>query len=231
MLSIAVVAGLQAGALYLIPHIAAAFVWLADVVLRASDVRVVVDNVDFLGSALPTAVVDVPPPRTSELVLCITFGIAAIFGARFKQRSNPIRYLIVFAALVFIASAIELLLMGRPAYESLDFSAIWLRTSLIIWSLGPTLLGLASMLFPFHVRERVALIVSALIFDSIFSIARYVVVLAGISTAGPIVFPLALTLCGPVLDAFLYVALFSRALVGLSLRLSRSPELWRWSLR
>ncbi len=229
--STCLILALQVLTLATVFRIAGLFAPAAVAALGASGITVTTRAVAFLNGSLSIALVDVRPPNLGELLICIFAGVVVIAAVRIKQQPTPLRYLAVFAALVLIVSALQLLLMGRPSYEFNEFSALWLRSSLIIWALGPTLLGVASMLFPFRTRERLVLIVAALIFDIIFSIARYVVLLALVSACGPIIYPLALTFGGTVVDAFIFVTFYSRALCMLSERLARAPELWRWSLR
>jgi hypothetical protein len=210
--------------------VAAVYTNVAVFALAQSGFAVREGRAPFSSMSLPIAVVAVPPPRTTDLLICMTIGIVVIAAFYVLPHPMPIRHVVVAAALILIASAIQILLMGRPSYEPSDFSSIWLRTSLMTWGLSPALLGVVSFLFPFNVRERVKLLSLVVGLGFAFSIMRYAVVLAILSIVGSVVLPLLFIFAGPLLDAIIYVCIFSWSLVSLSVRLHKSPEVWRWSL-
>lgn len=226
-LSLLLIAILQGMTFYAMSIVAAAYTKFAVFALVRSGFEVREEAARFLSMSFPIAIVASAPPRTLDLSLYIAVSIAIIAAFHFQRHPVPIRYIMVAAALILIASAIQLLLMGRPSFESSDFSSIWLRTSLLTWMLSPALLGAVSFLFPFRLRDRAQLLLLVIACDFVFSIARYAVVLAILSIFGPVLLPLLFIFAGPLLDTIVCVCIFSWSLVSLSLRLAQSPESWQ----
>lgn len=132
-----------------------------------------------------------PPARDSHMLW--VWGTGGILGIlvllRYHLFAIPLRIVLVSNLAIVVISASYLLATGDVGYSVIDFSHLYLRTTLGRWLMIPCVMGGLSLMFPFSLVERIGMIILALLYSFIFASVRYVVFMWILTRSDAILIP------------------------------------------
>lgn len=181
-------------------------------------------NLSYIQTSMPT-------DTWIELLVWIVACTLIAFGARIFKHAvvAPLRYFVVFNAILVGCEATYLLFAGHLGYSSEQFSILMTRTMVATWILMPLFVGTIALLFPFRPWTSVGLVAGCAVFEVLLSGARYAAFVSLLSHTGPIMMADLYLVFGPLLDVLPIIGIYSIVLARLSSRIGDSTTgRWVW---
>jgi hypothetical protein len=190
-------------------------------------VTVVPDS--FLHQSLLAIAVSLPPLDYGTLAGLMTVGAAAIFAiSTLPEIPLPVRYAINLHLLFVVGTAAYLLLATHAGYDGTEFSALLVRTELVMAPSMALFAVAMGWLFPLRLEHTAGLAIASFAYVVVLFAVRYPLMLLAIAGGGAVLMPMLYMLYGPMLDIVPVTAILMVALVGVSRRLRRTPGAWQW---